>query len=243
VAIVNQAMASALWPGESPLGKRLRNDDDGAPWVTVVGVAGDVRHQRLAGEAEPKFYLPVWQSDRDPEQWVLRTSGDVAAVIELARRAVAEVSPATPVTDVAILEERIASSVAVPRFRTLFVIGLAAMAGVLALLGVFGVVTLSVTQRIREIGVRMALGAGSGEVVRGVVGEGLGLAVAGIGLGLVAAVPATRALREFLFEIEATDPFTYASIAVAVALVSGAASYLPARRAAAVDPVKALRTE
>jgi predicted permease len=243
VAIVNQAMASALWPGESPLGKRLRNDDDGAPWVTVVGVAGDVRHQRLAGEAEPKFYLPVWQSDRDPEQWVLRTSGDVAAVIELARRAVAEVSPATPVTDVAILEERIASSVAVPRFRTLFVIGLAAMAGVLALLGVFGVVTLSVTQRIREIGVRMALGAGSGEVVRGVVGEGLGLAVAGIGLGLVAAVPATRALREFLFDVEPTDPLTYASIAVAVALVSGAASYLPARRAAAVDPVKALRTE
>jgi len=242
VAIVSERLAETMWPGESALGKRMRPsvDDD---WTTVVGVAQDVRHSDLAVEAEAKIYVPVWQNHRHPSDWVLRVQGDPASVIALAREAVAKVSPSTPVRSAGALEERISSSVAVPRFRTLFVVGLAAMAGLLALLGVYGVMTFSVMQRTREIGVRMALGARSQDVVRQVVGRGLGLAGAGIVVGALITLALADTIREFTYGVEATDPRILVGLAAAVAFVSAAAAYLPARRAAAVDPMSVLKSD
>jgi len=234
-------MAARLWPGESPLGKRLRDGSD-SPWITVVGGARNVRHQGLGVEVEPKLYVPAWQSS-PPEQWVLRVRGDAAAILILARQAVAAVSPSTPIRDEQVLEERIASSVAVPRFRTFFVIGLATLAGTLALIGVFGVVALGVTQRTREIGVRMALGAHSGEVVRDVLASGIRLAGSGVVLGLAIAIPVALAVRRFLFHVEPLDPVIYLAIAVGLVAVTCAASWLPAHRAANVDPVSVLNSE
>lgn len=242
VGIVSATMAETLWPGESALGKRLRARED-EPWTTVVGVASDVRHSGLEVAPEVKLYVPVWQNHRHPTQWVIRFRGDVAGVTALARDAVAAVSPTTPVRSVDLIEQQIARSVAVPRFRTIFVVGLAAMAGLLALIGVYGVVTFAVAQRTQEIGVRMALGARAGLVVRQVVGSGLKLAVAGIAVGAVIAFALAEAVSDFLFEVEATNVMTYTLIALGVAAVSAAAAYLPARRAAAIDPMRVLNSD
>jgi predicted permease len=242
VGVVNEAMAQRIWPGESSLGRRIRDDPD-EPWVTVVGVVGNVRQQGLSTPVEPELYLPTWQNFRDPGWWILRAHGDPGVVLALARQAVAEVSPATPVRDAEVLEGVIAASVAVPRFRTLVVVGLAALAGALALLGVFGVVALTVTQRTREIGVRMALGARSGQVVMSVVRMGAALAGGGVALGLAIAVPTAKVAREFLFEVEPTEPVIYATIGVALLLVACAAASVPARRAAQLDLVTVLNSE
>jgi predicted permease len=246
VGIVNEAMAQVLWPGTDALGKRVRSDDD-APWVEIVGVARNVPHQGLMIDAEPKLYLPAEQSARPMNRWVLRIRGDVGATIDLARSAVAAQSPTTPVRSVQILEETISASAAVPRFRTFFVVGLSAAAAALALLGVYGVVSFAVAQRRKEIGVRMALGADAGGVVRGVVGSGLRLAAAGVTAGLLIAWLiawlAAGWLEAFLFGVGATDVTIYVSIGLGVTAVSGLAAYLPARRAATVDPVSALNSE
>lgn len=241
-AIVNETMAREVWPGESPIGKRLRSGDSSA-WVEVVGVAADVRHQGLASDIEPKLYLPAAQSGRATFHWVLRVEGDAGRSVDLARRAVTEVSPSTPVRGVQILEETIAASVAVPRFRMLFVVGLAGFAALLALLGIYGVVTFAVSQRTREIGVRMALGARAEGVVAEAVGSGLKLALTGIGVGLLIAWPLARVTSDFLYVVMPGDLPTYSATAVVVLLVSGLAAYVPARRASRVDPVTVLNAE
>jgi len=242
VAIVNQAMADRYWPGASPIGRRLRPRRDG-PWTEVVGVVGNVRHQGLDVEPEPKLYVPATQSARATTRWVLRVQGDMAAALDLARREVTALSPSTPVREVQVLEESISSSVAVPRFRTLLVASLAVLAGALALIGLYGVVTFAVTQRFREIGVRMALGADAAGVVRNEVVSGVRLAIIGVAAGLAVAWSASDVLGDFLFGVRPTDPATYAVIAVVVTAVSGAAVWLPARKAASVDPVTVLNSE
>jgi predicted permease len=242
VGVVNQALADRYWPGESALGKYLRDDQDDPP-TTIVGVARNVRHQALHEPAAPKLYVPAAQNRRGSDSWVLRTQGDPAAVAELARAAVREVSPSTAVRDLDVLEERIAGSVAVPRFRTYFVLGLAGMATILALLGVYGVVSFAVSQRRRELAVRMAIGAHPRDVVAGTLSRGFRLAAGGIGLGLLIAWQGSRLLEEFLFEVEAVEPLAYAAVAVLVGTVSVLASFFPARRASRVDPVSVLNTE
>lgn len=242
VGVVNEALADRIWPGESALGKRLRDDKD-QPWITVVGVVRNVRHQGLRVPAEPKLYVSAWQAEQYPRRWVMRVRGDMPSVLALARVAVAQVSPATPVRGEDVLNERISASVAVPRFVTLFVVGLALLAGALALLGVFGVVALTVAQRTREVGVRMALGARRAAVVWSVVGWGARLAGAGVILGIVIALPASSVVRGFLFEVEPTDPWIYLGIAVGLVVVTCVASWLPARRAASVDPSTVLNSE
>ena len=242
VAVANRALIERYWPGESGLGKELRADED-APPTAIIGVAADVRGQSLAEDGEPRLYVSARQNHRWGGQWVIRAEGDPAAVIELARAAVAEVSPSTPVRDIEILEERIARSVAVPRFRTFFVVGLAVLATVLALLGVYGVVTFAVSQRTRELAVRMAIGAHPREVVRGTLGRGFRLSVGGVAVGLLIAWQGGRLLEEFLFEVEPVDPLVYGLVAVLVGVVSVLASYVPARRASRVDPVSVLNAE
>jgi putative ABC transport system permease protein len=242
VAVANRALIERYWPGESGIGKELRADEDDPP-TTIVGVAADVRGQSLAEDAEPRLYVPVRQNHRWGNQWVIRAQADPAAVIELARAAVSQVSPSTPVRDIEILEERIARSVAVPRFRTFFVVGLAVLATVLALLGVYGVVTFAVSQRTRELAVRMAIGAHPRDVIRGTLGRGVRMAVGGVVVGLLIAWQGGRLLEEFLFEVEPLDPLVYALVAVLVGAVSVLASYVPARRASRVDPVSVLNAE
>lgn len=242
VAVVNESFARRYWPGESALGGRLRNDVDD-PWITVVGVAADVRHQSLHLDPEPKLYVPSTQSPRTLDQWVMRVQGDVGGVVELARAAVTAVSPSTPVLRVQVLEESIGRSLAVPRFRTLFVVGLAGMATLLALLGIYGVVAFAVSQNMRELAVRVALGARAGQIVGRTLGSGLRLSAMGVALGVAIAVPATRVLDDFLFGVEATDPTTWGLVALAVTAVALVASWLPARRASRVDPVTVLASE
>ena len=243
VGIVNEAMAQVLWPGTDALGKRVRSYG-AAPWVEIIGVARNVQHQGLMIDTEPKLYLPAEKSARTMNAWVLRIRGDVGATIDLARSAVSAQSSTTPVRSVQILEETISASAAVPRFRTFFVVGLSAAAAVLALLGVYGVMTFAVTQRTKEIAVRMALGANVDGLVRGVVGSGLKLAVTGVAAGLLIALPAAGRLEAFLFGVGPTDVIIYyLTIGLGVTAVSGLAAYLPARRAATVDPVSVLNSE
>jgi hypothetical protein len=242
VGIVNEAMSEVLWPGDSPIGKRLRPRED-APWLEVVGLASNVHHRGLRIEVEPKLYLPAEQAARATSAWILRIRGDVATTVELARAAVVAQSPTTPVRGVQVLEDTISDSVAVPRFRTVFVVGLALLAALLALIGVYGVVSFAVTQRTREIGVRMALGASADGVVREVVASGLRLAVAGVAVGALIAWPAAAVLGDFLFDVIPTDVATFSVIAIAITLVSGGAAYFPARKAATVDPVSVLSSE
>ncbi|HUF77225.1 MAG TPA: ADOP family duplicated permease [Longimicrobiales bacterium] len=242
VGVVNQALADRYWPGESALGHSLRAEQDDPP-TTIVGVARNVRHQALHEPAEPKLYVPAAQNRGGSDYWVLRTQGDPAAIGELARAVVREVSSSTAVRDLEVLEERIAGSVAVPRFRTYFVLGLAGMATILALLGVYGVVSFAVSQRRRELAVRMAIGAHPRDVVAGTLSRGFRLSVGGIVLGLLIAWQGSRLVEEFLFEVDAVEPLAYAAVAVLVGAVSVLASFLPARRASRVDPVSVLNTE
>lgn len=251
VAVVNQAFVDRFYPGESGLGRTVLSDradpeipgDEASPPTAIVGVVRSVRHQGLTREPEPKLYVPAAQSHRWAHQWLFRVQGDPTAVIEQARQVVARTAPTTPVRDVQILDERIARSVAVPRFRTIFVVGLAVMATVLALLGVYGVMAFAVSQRTRELAVRMAIGAHPREVVAGTISGGVRLALAGVVLGVAIAYWASRLLEQFVYDVNVTGPLTYAGVAVAVAVVAIAASWLPARRAARVDPVSVLNAE
>jgi hypothetical protein len=252
VGVVNEAFVDRFYPGESALGRTVLSDradpdvpgDTASAPTTIIGVARNVRHMGLDdGEPEPKLYVPAAQNHRWSHKWLFRVQGDPTAVIELARQTVASVAPTTPVRDVEILEQRIARSVAVPRFRTIFVVGLALMATVLALLGVYGVMTFAVSQRTRELAVRMAIGAHPSEVVAGTIGGGVRLALAGVLLGGVIAWFASRLLVQFVYEVSVTSPLTYGGVAVIVGLVGVVASWLPARRAARVDPVVVLNAE
>ncbi len=242
VALVNQTLADRLWPSGA-VGGRVRLGDDTTRVVRVVGVVADVRHTGLAVEVEPKVIVPAAQWGRDTNEWLFRVEGDVDDVVAGARRALAEVAPSSPVTRVMILERQVRDSVAVPRFRALFVTGLALLAGVLALLGLYGVLAFSVTARLREMGVRMALGATGGSVVRDVVRSGIRLAVWGIVLGSAGAWLASGLLTSFLYSVEATHPVVYGGIAATVLVVSVVAALGPARRAARLNLVEVLGAE
>jgi putative ABC transport system permease protein len=241
VAIVNETMARRYWPDSDAVGRRLKTFDDDSFWVEIVGIAADVRHEGLSTPAEPTVFLPAAQSKRDTNEWILRVRrGDTSAVIQQARAVVASVSPTTPVSRTLILEETIARSVAVPRFRTFFIVGLAGLAAILALLGVYGVLAFAVGQRTKEIGIRMALGARAHNVLTNIVGAGLKLALAGIAAGLLVAWSASGVIRSFLFEVTPNDPGTYFVVVAGLLAVTCLAAYLPARRAAAVNPAKVL---
>ena len=242
IAVVNQTLARRCWPDGNAIGQRFRTGDDPKAWVEVVGIAGDIRHKELAAPIEPTVHLPATQAEREINEWVLRFRGNPAQVLQRAREVVAGVSP-LPVSRTLILEDAIGLSVAIPRFRTYFIVGLAGLAAVLALLGMYGVLAFSVAQRTREIGVRMALGAQAGEVVRAVIGSGMKLALVGAGIGLAVAWSGAGLLSAFLFDVAPRHVATYAGAVAGVLVISYVAAYLPARRAAGVNPVSALKDE
>jgi putative ABC transport system permease protein len=210
--------------------------------MTIVGVVGDIRAFGPAQEIWPELYMPYEQHPTADMHLLARTAGDPLALSDTLRRIVQTRSPDTPV-EFSTLEESLAENVAAPRFRTLLLAAFAALAVLLAMAGVYGVMSYVVGQRSSEIGLRMALGASPGNVLRLILRQGLMLTGMGLGIGLAAAVAVTTLLRSMLFEVKTTDPLTYAGVAALLALVALAASYIPARRAVRVDPLPALRSE
>ncbi|HEY6271764.1 MAG TPA: FtsX-like permease family protein, partial [Terriglobales bacterium] len=242
VFIINQAMARAYWPGTDPVGKRMRFDD-ATPWSEVVGVAGDTRQQDLAEPAPPMFYAPYAQDSWPSLTVAIRAAGDPGALENEAERAIQAVDKDQAVYDVRTMSEVIENSVSPRRFYVLLLGIFAALALGLAAIGIYGVMAYSFAQRTHEIGIRLAVGAQHGDVLRLVLGEGARLALGGLAIGLVGALGLTRLLSSLLFGVSASDPLTYASVAVVLVLVALIACYVPARRALRVDPMVALRYE
>jgi len=243
VVLLSEALAHQLFADADPIGRRIFVPGSGSDWTTVIGVVEDVRHQGLDREIEQAAYLSYRQMPRPTMALVLRGSLDPSSLAAALRQAVREVDPALPVFDVRTMEARLSDSLAGRRFN-LFVLGsFAALALALAGVGIYGVIAYLVTERTREIGIRMALGAQRRSVLSLVVGQGMRLAVLGIGIGLAAALALSRVLRTLLFEITPTDPLTFATIPLVLAAVALIACWLPACRAARVDPMEALRSE
>ena len=247
VAIVNETLARRYFPGEEVLGKRIAFGDASREesWRTVVGVVADVRHKELGAEAFPGAYIPYRQ---DREKWnrvsfAVRASGDPRALAASLRREIASVDADQPVTNVETMEEVVAASVKRPRFITSLLAALALVAIALAAVGVYGVMSYTVTQRTHEIGVRMALGARPADILRMVVRGGMTLAGLGVATGLVSAFLLTRYLSGLLYGVSAADPLTFAAVSTLLVVVALLACYLPARRATKVDPMVALRYE
>jgi len=244
VAIVNATLAKRYWPGENPVGKHLRFEDKAdEPWFTVVGMVADARQLGLGEEAPPQLYIPYEQFALPFTNVVVRSTLPPAAVGAVLKTQLAAIDPEMPFGDIMALESFVTKSVDEPRFNALLIGMFALLALVLAAVGVYGLISFTVAQRTREIGIRVALGAAPRQVLLPVVREGLTLALVGIGIGLVGAYVAARTLSTFLFGIGAGDPLTFSSVAVLLLGVALLASYLPSRRALKVDPIVALRAE
>jgi putative ABC transport system permease protein len=245
VALVNQTLARQHWPGQDPVGQRinLEKPDWQHAWRMVVGVVGDVRHRGLDAEVQPEVYVPYEQAPEDSMTVVIRTALEPSALSAAARAAVRAVDPDQPVGEVRTLEQVVAESESVGSRRTVLLLlaAFAALAVLLAAMGVYGVISYSVAQRTQEIGVRMALGASSADLVRMVVRQALALALAGIALGAAGAAALSRYLTTLVYGVKPADPGTFAAVALLLMAVAIAASYLPARAATRVSPMTALR--
>jgi putative ABC transport system permease protein len=252
VALISQNLARLHWPNGNPLGARLRiNDNNQGPRpVEVVGVVGDVKHLSLDGEPAPHIYLPVHQAHEDgvawltnTQYWLLRTTVDPLTLSAAARREIQAVDRNAPASNIRTMEQYLAASVAPRRFNLRLLTIFAASALVLAATGLYGVISYGVAQRKRELGIRIALGARPGDVLKLVTGEGMALAIIGVALGLMAALALTRVMEGLLFGVSATDPLTFMVIALLLMFVALLACYIPARRATKVDPLIALKSE
>jgi predicted permease len=244
VAIASVAMARKYWPGESPIGKRLRFDDDPkAPWSTVVGVVGDVRQLGLDRDPPPILYMPYQQFPLPFTNISIRSAAPAGALASLIRAELAAIDPDLPPGDVRTLQAVLDESIAQPRFQTMLLTAFALVALLLAAVGVYGLISYTVAQRTREIGIRLALGAQPRQVLGQIMREGLLLALAGVGLGLLGALLAARVIATFLFGVGASDPLTFGTVALLLLAVACLATYVPSRRALHVDPVSALRAD
>jgi putative ABC transport system permease protein len=244
VAIVSASMAKRYWPGADPIGKRLRFDDSASdPWFTVVGQVGDARQLGLAEAAPALLYLPYEQFALPFTSVAVRSSLPQGTIASLLKSQMAAIDPDLPFGDIGSLQSEVDGNVAEPRFRAILIGIFALLALVLAAVGVYGLISYTVTQRTREIGIRVALGAAPRQVLVPVLREGIVLALLGIGIGLLGAFAATKALSAFLFGVGTGDPLTFGGVALLLLAVALAASYIPSRRALRVDPVVALRAE
>ncbi len=257
VAIVNQAMVRRYWPGENPVGKRLGLSvealvfgPDGPPRIDfqaasreIVGVVADVRGSGLAEEPEPEVYLPSAQRPARDMTVTLATTGDAPMLGETVRRTVSELDPDQPLSAIRSLDGMVSQSLGEPRFRTFLLVGFATAALSLAAVGLYGMVAYAVSRRRREIGIRIALGARPSAVLRLMLTDGLRPVLAGILIGAVAALAASRLLSGLLYGVTTTDPVSFVVVPIFLALIAALACYLPARRVLRIDPVEALRSE
>jgi len=245
VAIVNRTMASRYVNGGSALGKRIRFRS--RDYSTIIGVVENVRQAGPAEPPMPEIYVPYAQAQSSPltqsMSIALRTEGDPAAMGLAARHSIAEVDPSLAVAKVRTLETIVSGSSSDRRLNVMLVSAFAALALLLALIGIHGVMSYSVKQRVQEIGIRMALGAQQGQVMRMILGQGVGLAFAGVVVGLIAAYFFTTAMASLLFEVRPNDPAVFAAVPLSLLATAAIAAYLPARRATEIDPLTALRHE
>ena len=242
VVLINESMARQHFPGEDPIGKRITVSMSAEPAPTeIVGIVGDVRYESLVDEAYPTVYMPIPELTYPFMTLVLRTGGDPLSIAPAVRKALREIDPDQPVSDVRTMDEVMSATVSRARFNTLLLGLFAGLATLLAAIGIFGVMNYSVTLRTREIGLRMALGAKPGQVLMLVLRQGLVLTAIGIAAGLAGALALTRVMSGLLFGVGSTDPSTFAAIVLLLTFVSLIACYLPARRATRVDPQIALR--
>ena len=263
VMIVSDSLAKRFWPDQDPLGHRIKwgNKEFGSPWMTVVGVVGDVRLRGLDTPPRPTIYVPHLQlsepikmragmtlrdlmtDDARSIQLVLRSESGMSGLAKAVRSAVWAVDPDQPVTREKTMEQVLSDTMVVQRFSTWLLAIFAGIALALAAAGIYGVISYSVSQRTHEIGIRMALGAEQRDVMKLVVGQGMVPALIGLGIGVAAAIGLTRFMTSLLFNVSVTDPLTFGVIGSLLLMVAVAACYLPARRAAKVDPMIALRCE
>jgi len=244
VVVINQTMANRYFPGEDPIGKRITlGNPQSGPWMTIVGIVSDTRHEALTAEPYSQMYGIYTQSPRRALNLVLRTSGDPVNLVTALRSRVAEVDRDLPLSNVRTMEQILSESMLRPRFNMLLITIFAIVAMTLASVGVYGVISYSVSQRTHEIGVRIALGAHPRDIFKMVVGQGLRLALVGVGVGVVAAFALTRVMEGLLYGVQATDPLTFAAISAGLTAIVVMASYLPALRATRVDPMISLRYE
>ena len=246
VMIINQAFAERHFRGEDPVGKRLNRGDprgSNVNWITIVGVVGDVRHGGLNVEAKPEFYIPHLQETRFSMTLVARVAADPASLSAAIRREIRGLDAQLPVYNLRTMERIVDESVAAQRLLTLLIGGFAALALTLAAIGIYGVMSYAVAQHTQEIGIRIALGARTSDVLKLVVAQGMKPALAGVAIGLAVSFGLTRLIRNLLFDVSATDPPTFVAITLLLTAIGLLACWLPARRAATVDPMVALRAE
>jgi putative ABC transport system permease protein len=248
VVLINEEAARRYWPGVDPLGQQFHlgarlASDVRSGMKTIVGVVGDVKYGGLDVTAPPEVFLPYTQHPVDSFTVIARTGGDPMALVPAARAELAGLDRELPVSAIRPMTDVVGRSIAERRFTMMLLAAFAAVAVLLAAIGVYGVLAYVVSQRTQEIGVRLAIGASPADVVRLFLREGVALAGIGLVAGLAGAVAAARALTTLLFGVTATDPLTFAVVAASLAAAALGASYLPARRAAQVDPMEALRVE
>jgi predicted permease len=248
VLIINEAMKQQCWPDTDPIGTHIRFEENtGDPrWREIVGIVNDVRHDGPHLDPRPAVYGPQYQAFAymlDRMRLVVRTSSDPLSIAQAVRQIVYQIDPNLAVSDIRTMHQLLASSVARPRFSMTLLVSFASAAVLLALIGIYGVVSYGVRQQLPELGLRVALGAQRSIISRIVLAQGLILAGLGVTIGVPAALAGTRLLRSLLFGISAADPLTYLVSAALLAIAAVAACYLPARRAASADPMVVMRGE
>jgi putative ABC transport system permease protein len=245
VAVINETMAKRMFPNEDPIGKRLTFDtgENNPDWFEIVGIVGDVKQYGLDQATTMQTYEPFTQQPQSSMRLVVRTAGDPTEQSAAIRNAVLELDKEQPISNIRTLADYLSTSIAQQQFSMMLLAVFAAVALVLSAVGIYGVLSYSVTQRTHEIGIRMALGAGRGKVLKLVVGHGMLLALLGVVIGLAAAFALTRLMTILLYGVTPTDPLTFSLIALLLLLVALLACWIPARRATQVDPLIALRYE
>ena len=245
VAIIDEYIAQQYWPHDDPLGKRIRKGglDSKSPWITIVGVVGRMRQDALDSESRIAFYLPQTQFATRGMNVVLRSNVAPAAVNSAIKKEIRELDPDLPIYNVRTMDDRVQESLARRRFSMVMLGLFAALALALATIGIYGVMAYIVNQGTREIGIRMALGATQRNILGLIVRQGMVLALTGVAIGLAGAFALTRLMRSLLFGVRSRDPLTFVAIAALLALIALLASYIPARRAARIDPMVSLRCE
>jgi predicted permease len=245
VAIINDAMARRSWPGHDPVGRRFRSGprNSDSPWYTVVGVVGDMRRQVPEREALPQVFVPLAQNhpSQNVNLFIRTSSNDPLATAGALRAAVRRVEKNAPIYGVAPLEQQFSTYLTQRRFQTSLLTGFSIVALLMAAVGIYGLIQYSIATRTQEIGLRMAIGAQSGDIFRMFIREGLTLSLAGVAIGLAGAWWLGRAGSSLLFGVAASDPLTFTTVPLLLTAVATAACYFPARRAMKVDPIKALR--
>jgi putative ABC transport system permease protein len=240
VAVINEAVSHLYWQNEDPVGRFIQMPAFGAGRCEIVGVVGDVRQTKLSDDPSPGIYLPYTQEIMPWQALVVRTKNDPLSLGSAIRHEIAELDPEQPVGRIATMDQLFEASTAQPRFRTFLLGSFAGIALLLSAIGIYGVLAYTVSQRTREIGVRMALGARPVDTLRLIFVESMTLVLLGVLLGLVGAYGVTRVLNNLLFGVSSTDPFTFAAVTLLLCSVALLASYIPARRAMRVDPIVAL---